>query len=114
MPNLVTKSGLLSRMRESITYRKHEVAELFPDDPSSVVFEVLESLVGRGQVWRTYDGGRWSYIRLSAEEIEQTRQRQADRSETPDWMTKTLTGYTAQLFQAARNPEPTRYGRTAQ
>jgi hypothetical protein len=111
MPNLVTESGLLARMRESITYRKHEVAELFPEDPAAVVFDVLESLVDRGQVWRTYDCGRWSYIRLSSDELEQIQRRQADRSEIPAWMSKTLTGYTAQLFQAARNPEPTRHRR---
>ncbi|MEQ0775943.1 hypothetical protein ABLT15_26920 [Paraburkholderia tropica] len=113
MPNLVTESGLLSRMRESITYRKHEVAELFPKDPASVVFEVLESIVARGQVWRTYDGGRWSYVRLSANELAEIQQRQADRSETPAWMTKTLTGYTESLYRAANRPEPTRYGRRA-
>lgn len=97
MTNAVTEEELLSTMVEGYSYRRSDVAALIYDKPSGAVLDVLDALVNKGDVWRTYAGGRFEYVRLSERNLSDMRQRRADRSDVPAWMRGVLTGYAAAL-----------------
>ncbi|WP_175795925.1 hypothetical protein [Burkholderia anthina] len=99
MPILVTESELLSAMVEGHSYRFDAVARLIEEAPKPAVRDALDGLVKKGDVWRTYVGGRWEYVRLSAQDFAHMRKRNADRVDVPDWMRGQLTGYQATLIR---------------
>jgi hypothetical protein len=93
MSGAVTESELLAAMVEGRSYRRSDVGSLLVDKPKAAVHDALEGLVRKGAVWRTYVGKRFEYIRLTLVQLTDMAQRKADRSDMPDWMKKTLTGY---------------------
>ncbi|CAB3779246.1 hypothetical protein LMG28688_00777 [Paraburkholderia caffeinitolerans] len=97
MPILVTESELLAAMVQGHSYRFDAVARLIPEAPKAAVKDALSGLVDKGDVWKTYVGGRWEYIRLSEQDFDDMRKRSADRVDIPDWMRGQLTGYEATL-----------------
>ncbi|KVZ18601.1 hypothetical protein WT88_29400 [Burkholderia stagnalis] len=99
MTNAVTEEELLSTMVEGYSYRRSDVAALICDKPSGAVLDVLDTLVNKGAVWRTYAGSRFEYVRLSAQDLADMRQRRADRIDVPTWMRGVLNGYAATLAQ---------------
>lgn len=97
-------------MVEGKSYRQSEVATLIDGATRMSAIDALSGLVRKGLVWRTYNGGRWEFIRLSVADLDSMQKRRADRSDVPEWMTNgSLSGYDRSLFVHARNPERTSY-----
>ncbi|WP_143811132.1 hypothetical protein [Paraburkholderia piptadeniae] len=88
---------MLDAMVEGKSYRVDAVANLIPDAPKPAVKDALLGLVKKGDVWKTYNGGRWEYVRLSTQDFDDMRTRRADRVDIPEWMRGSLTGYEATL-----------------